>query len=356
MHRFSVLTFTFRSIAPLLFLGLIGCLTPIDFPVEIAGGRIVIAGQVSTISDQNIIELGTTANTQRLPFPITDASIVLHDDIGNSDLYVEVKPGVYSLTNFTGIPGRTYHIEIILPNEKVYRSIPETMPETSQADTTYYEVVKENIVDQEGSYVMHDYLKVYTNSVLSSSHRNYLKWRVQEAFLLSPTDFPDPFGAIPAPCFIVQNADPQRVILFDESTVTASSIKGLLVASRLIDWSFLEKHYITTYQSSITKESFEYWQKVNILANQVGSIFDTPPAEIRGNIFNVNEETEKTLGFFQASNDSYKRFFLHRSDLPFPILNGKCDFDGNFDPDHYPYRCIDCTSVRNSSFTRPSWF
>jgi hypothetical protein len=41
------------------------------------------------------------------------------------------------------------------------------------------------------------------------------KWGIEGSFLLSPTVFPDPFNAIPPPCFVVQNADPQRITLFN---------------------------------------------------------------------------------------------------------------------------------------------
>ncbi len=340
-----------------LFSVLISCLTPLDFPVEIAGGRLVVSGQISTLSDQNIIQLGITANINRLPFPIGGASITLFDDTGDSFSYAEsLSPGIYTLNNVPGIPGRTYQIEIALPNGKIYKSLPEKMPEPAVLNSTYYEIVKEEVVDSEGAFTSKDFLKVYGNSTFTSSNSAFLKWSVEEAFLLSPTDFPDPFGSIPPPCFVIQNADPQRVVLFDRSATSSSFINGLLVGSRIIDWTFLEKHYFTTYQSSITKESFEYWRKVNILANQVGSIFDTPPAEITGNIININNPSEKTLGFFQVSNQSYQRFVLRPSNLPFPILNGKCDFDGNFNTDHYSARCIDCTSARNSSYVRPIWF
>ena len=350
--------FRLRSFQFIIFLSLIGCLTPLELPVDIAGGRLIVSGQISTLSDQNIIELGTTANIQRLPFPVSDASITLFDTNGGSFSYLEDadKPGVYMLPEFAGVPGRTYHIEVLLANQNVYRSAPQKMPASTPSDVVYYEIVKEDIVDAEGAYLTRDFFKVYSNSSISSTHDKFIKWSVQEGFLLSPTDFPDPFGFIPPPCFVVQNADPQRIALFDESTVTASTITGQLVAARLIDWSFNEKHYFTTYKSSITKESFDYWRKVNVLANQVGSIFDTPPAEITGNIINANNPSEKVLGFFQASNDSYARFFIHSTDLPFPLLNSKCDFDGDYNPEHYPFRCIDCTSVRNSSLKRPDWF
>jgi hypothetical protein len=183
-----------------------------------------------------------------------------------------------------------------------------------------------------------------------------LKWGVEEVFLLSPTDFPDPFGSIPPPCFVVQNADPQRIVLFDGSEVSVTSINNILVASRLIDWTFLERHYFTTYQSAITKDAYEYWRKVNIVANQVGTIFDTPPASIVGNIVSEENPNEKTLGYFQAVNQTYNRFFVFPSDLPFTLAVTTCDFTGSWNSLEYPARCIDCTSVRNSSYIRPDWF
>jgi hypothetical protein len=178
---------------------------------------------------------------------------------------------------------------------------------------------------------------------------------VDEAFLLSPTDFPDPFGSIPPPCYIVQNADPQRVALLDGTTFASKKIRQL-VAAREIDWTFTEKHYFTTYQSTITKDAYEYWRKVNVLANQVGSIFDTPPAEVVGNMVCVSDPSEKVFGYFQSANQTFQRRDFYQSDLPFPLLVEKCDFTGDFDPLSYLPRCIDCESLRNSSFKRPSWF
>jgi hypothetical protein len=260
------------------------------------------------------------------------------------------------LPNFVGIPGQTYHIEITLFDGRSYESAPEKMPESSTLDSVYYEIVEETVSDAEGTFTKENFLKIYANSTITSSNTTFLKWSVDETYLFSPTDFPDPFNLTPPPCYINQNADPQRIVLFDGSSVSSKSIQDQLVASRLIDWSFLEKHYLIIYQSSITKESHDYWRKVNILANQVGSIFDAPPAEITGNVINVKNPEAKVSGYFQAVNQSSQRFVIYSYELPFPILNGKCDFNGDFNPNSYPFRCIECTSLRNSSYDRPFWF
>ncbi len=350
-HLKSILTFS-------SFVVLISCLTPINFPADIGSQRIVISGQVSNLSDRNIVYVGKTADTQRLPIPIEGASIRLVDQSNNSIQYTEsqYKAGEYTLDGFFGTPGSTYYLVVALPNGEVYQSDPEQMPLESGSVSTVYEIKNETFTDNEGVISEQSYLKIYANSKLpEKSGESYFKWIVEEVFAIVPTDFPDFAGSIPPNCYIYQNADPQRIVLFNGAEILARTLDKNLVASRPIDYSFIDRHYFTTYQSSITKEAFEYWKKVNILANQVGSIFDTPPARITGNVVNVNKKSEEVLGYFQATNQSYDRFFVLKYDLPFPILLTDCEFD-NRDYDRYPSRCLDCIKVRNSSYERPPWF
>jgi hypothetical protein len=335
---------------------LAGCLSPIDFPAENIGGQLVISGQISPLKEQNIIQLGTTADSKRLPFPVSGALITLFDDAGGSYIYVEnsSKPGFYILPDVEGVPGRTYHIVVTTQEGNVYQSVDEKMPDQAGQVATTYEILFEDFTDGEGTVSNEPFIKVYANAIVPASEGpSYLKWSVDEVFKLTPTDFPDPFGAIPPSCYIDQNADPQRIVLFDGSEVKATSIDNLLVASRIINWTFLERHYFTTTQSSLTPEAYDYWRKVNILANQVGSIFDSPPAEISGNMYNVNNPSEKVLGYFQAANQTYDRFFILPFNLPF-FLKSECLYDPNVF--QYPKRCLECWTVPNSSFIYPEWF
>jgi hypothetical protein len=339
------------------FLAFLSCLTPIDIPVDLNGGRLVISGQISTLSDQNIIQLGITANTNRLPEALNGATINLLDESGASISYVEdpFNNGSYVLNNYSGLEGKTYYIEVKLPNGNIYKSLPEKMPKPSSLDSVSYQIVNENTIDFEGIAANKLFYKIYADASYKEIN-TYIKWGVREVFLFSPTDFPDPFGRVPPPCFIDQNADPQRITLLNGELYGTKNINGILVGSREIDWTFHERHYFITYQSTLTKSSFEYWSKVNITANQVGSIFDTPSSEIKGNLFNVNDPREKVLGYFQAVNQSFKRKDFFESDLPYPLPNGKCTFTGSYNDLDYPSRCIDCTTVRNSSYKRPIWF
>ncbi len=334
-----------------------GCLSPIDIPTENLGGRIVISGQISTLADQNYVQIGRTSEKERLPHPVSDAVVQLFDEHGNA---YEFEPdpfneGVFLLNGFTGTPGSSYFIRVYMREGGYYESAPERKPESAGELTSSYEIQNEEVTDLEGTVTRQPFLKLNVSTTLPEIGSKFVKLNVEEVYLLTPTDFPDPFSSVPPSCFVAQNADPQRITLIDGDEIKAESIDNLLVASRIIDWSFLERHYFTIYQSSLTAEAYDYWRKVDILANQVGSIFDTPPAEITGNIRNIDDSDEKVYGYFQACNQTFTRRFLLKSDLPFELSVTNCVYD-NRDFQRYPQRCLDCLSVRNSSYRRPDWF
>lgn len=333
------------------------CLSPIDIPTENIGGRLVVSGQVSTLADQNYVQIGRTADTERLPHPVVGALVQLLDEFGNVYQYAEneFSEGEYHLDGFMAVPNTSYFIRVVTPEGETYESVPERIPESAGELTSSYEIQNEEVTDLEGTVTNEPFLKLYVNTTMPDAGSRFVKWNVEEVFLLTPTDFPDPFSYVPPSCFVAQNADPQRITLINGDEVKAQSIDKLLVASRIIDWTFLERHYFTVYQSSLTAEAYEYWRKVDILSNQVGSIFDTPPAEIKGNLRNINDPSEKVFGYFQACNQSFTRRFILKFDLPFELTVTHCVYDGR-DYLRYPQRCLDCLSVRNSSYRRPDWF
>ncbi len=341
----------------ILFLLVSSCLTPITIDTDKVGGSIVITGQVSSLNDRNIVQIGTASQDPRLPFPLSGANVELFDGLGNIFVYSESLPGTYKLENFSGTPNVTYYLRVTLPDGTIYESGSEKMPESAGRITSSYVVTNEEYIDGEGTPSNQNFIKIYNSSnLIELPSKSYLRWSVIETFIISPTDYPDIAGSIPPPCFISETIDPQRIVLFDNSNSSELLIQDQFLGRRIIDYSFLEKHYFSSYQTALTAEAFEYWRKVNILTNQVGSIFDTPPAKIEGNIKNINNDLEEVLGYFQAVNEDFDRIIIFPSMLNVPLEFQKCDFNGNFNPLDYPPRCFDCLRVRNSTYERPVWF
>ena len=163
-------------------------------------------------------------------------------------------------------------------------------------------------------------------------------------------------GALPLPCYVDGTPDGQRITLFSTRGQQRQDLNRLLVAVRVIDQSFLARHYFTVYQSSLTLEAYNYWKNVNQLINRNGSIFDTPPAPIVGNAFSKTNEEEKVLGYFEATNTRLSRFFVLKGDIPFVIYPYCMDPRYGIYWPGYPKECSNCLSLENSTHTAPGWW
>lgn len=346
-----------RRLWPVLVPFMAACLSPVfpDVDPAAGGGRVVISGQISTLEGRTIAEIGLTSAEGSRPEPVSGAAVYV---AGNGGLRIALSdhpeiPGKYECSGCAGVPGETYHLEARMPDGRRFRSDDETMPVSGGSDQLSNEMVLEEYIDFDGALMQDPVIRIYTKPSLASGA--YFRWETEEVYLIRPTDYPDPFGSVPPDCFVTQAADPQRVVLFDGGRFTGVFPEPMLVASRSLDISFFYKHYFTVYLGSITEAAYDYWTDVRSVANQTGSIFDAPPARVEGNI--RGSGTTKAFGFFQASNESYERFAVQRSDLPkFAFINRWCDFDYTRPYDDYRPECLDCLSVRNSSHRRPEWF
>ena len=335
----------------------VACLSPANLDIDptAGGGRVVISGQISTLEGRTIAEVGITSPQGSRPVPVTGAEVYVVDPGGIRIALTDdfETPGKYGCSGCTGLPGQTYHLEVRLPDGRNFRSDDETMPLADGADQLSNDMVLEEYIDFDGALIQDPVIRIYTRPTLASG--GYYRWETEEVYLIRPTDFPDPFGMKPPDCFVTQAADPQRVILFDGRTFTGVFPEPLLVAQRSLDISFFYKHYFTVYLGSLTESAFDYWSDVRTVTNQTGSIFDSPPARVEGNI--RGSGTTKAYGYFQASNESLQRFAVQRTDLPkFAFINRWCDFDYTRPYDDYRPECFDCLSVRSSSHRRPEWF
>ena len=339
-----------------VFLLLSGCLEPVTVNTDRLGGTVLISGQLSSLVGESNVYVGITAETERVPYPVSGAFVNLLQDDKVIAAFVEDSgtPGKYLLPDIAGVPGRKYHIQVTLPDDITYESVPEEMPQDAGAIATYYEIVKEEAISSSGAKVSYNYIKVYGNSVLPDQSARYMRWSVDEVYIIVPTTPPlQPFTT--PPCYVTQAAEPQNLVLLDREYLNATEYNGQLLAKRLIDESFLYEHYFVSYQSVLTIEAYSYWSKVEELIEGNGSIFDAPPAKIKGNLFCKADESKTVWGYFQVANQALHRFSLVKTDLPFVLNIGDCQGNG---PQVYPPRhwCIDCLTLKNSSNTRPPWF
>ncbi len=146
------------------------------------------------------------------------------------------------------------------------------------------------------------------------------------------------------------------------------------------------RYSILVRQYAMDKAGYEFYDLMKKNTENIGSIFDVQPSEVKGNIHCVTNPAEPVIGYVSASTISEKRIFVSASDLPFDwYYNEYCPhFTVANHPDSFrlyyqnqfymPYdgvyspatgllvgylsaepQCVDC-SVRGASLTKPSYW
>jgi hypothetical protein len=132
------------------------------------------------------------------------------------------------------------------------------------------------------------------------------------------------------------------------------------IGSKLFDKSFDHGQYLTVVQRSLNRESFDYWNNLKKVSIPAGSIFDAPPGAIRGNVFNVADNTETPLGFFEVAAVDTLRRKLNTNVLGNGFLFNNHCIPPFYSPDP-PYvieplpECYDCQILQFSSLRKP-WY
>ena len=72
---------------------------------------------------------------------------------------------------------------------------------------------------------------------------------------------------------------------------------------------------ILVRQYAITEEAFRYLQLIQKNTQQLGTLFDAQPSQLKGNIQSVNDADEPVIGYISASAVTEKRIFIRNSQL-----------------------------------------
>ncbi len=86
---------------------------------------------------------------------------------------------------------------------------------------------------------------------------------------------------------------------------------------------------VSVQQMSLSPNAFRYLKLLQDQSINTGTLADTPPAPIRGNIKNSKNEEELILGYFSVSSVSEKRLMMNRRNTTGGSLNGLFAFFNN---------------------------
>lgn len=285
--------------------------------------------------------------------PVTGAHVVIYDDSTQQhETYYETGKGTYTVDGniVKGQTGHAYHIEVILGDGSIYRSRPEMMPAISTKDSTYYKIGTETTLNRYGIPLKQNVVRVYVDTRIHKTDKPvYLRWYLNEVYIFRQYH---PYSPMPPPyvyCYVTAYPNPQQIFLYDGETNNKTTINNQLMATRPIDYTFYYRHVFNVHVESLTRDAYLYWKQVNEVVNSNGTIFDVPPATVRGNIYNARNSEETVLGYFEAAAVDTTRCELYRSDLPHYIEDPCPSGDAHLG-------CASCLNINNSTLTEPYYF
>ena len=257
------------------------CEDPISIELPSSRSYIVVEGWITDQPGPYRIKL-----SQTLPFDsretnpkISGANISI---LSRANTYLLTEdanaPGEYltDSAEFVGAVGMNYRLAIEI-NDKTIVSDTEPMRPSPPFDTLTYTFVENIFVPETFSFTSGF---LVTGFVTDSSTRNdYYRWKVTENGV--------PYGRA------------QDLIL-----ITDRFFNGQRFGFEVSGILFQEGDTVSIDQYSIDQSAFEYLRNLNTQAIGLGKSTSTPPSTVRGNLRNLEDDTEVILGYFGVSSVS----------------------------------------------------
>ncbi len=326
------------------------CRDPIDLKFEAEDPKVVIDGFITDQFRPQTVRLsyssGFTEEGFFEPNPIENALVRIEDDQGESFDLTHQGNGLYESTSFFAEEGKSYRVVVNLESEE-YASTFEQLPaEAPQNATLSYQAEEKEELSGNGLIVSDDGVGVYAN-IAKSDQTVYYQWLIQEWFIAEAFFSPGIF------CYVKDFDVPRVVVLEDQARQEGEGDSydfrlGFVPVSVKTkrDFAFVANQLI------LTQEAFEYWNDIKEQSQTVGSLFDSAPFTIIGNVFNTNTD-EAALGYFGVYRESIGRTFFSEAELPYPITDYPCN-----PPPVVPNICTDCSlwaGEINLGF-KPNWW
>ncbi len=300
------------------------CLEPFNATVgNESTSLLVVDGLVSNEDAPHFVKLTRTiSNIDQEVVPETGASVAFENQDGTQFHLTEIEDGLYRIDAdaFTGIPGNSYRIYIKTKTGKRYTSEPIVMNEPSEIDDVYY--VPDN--NTTGELRKYNGLGIYVSGHTNSDEIDYLRWAYHEDW-----KFQVPFAPYEIPhadnkwypvdqkkyCWKSSVSSEIQVQSFKNQTNKEVLGKELyFIVSEETD-KLLLRYSTNIKQYSISKEEYDFWNKLDQTNPGESNIFGEQPFTISGNIKSIDNPDETVLGFFQVAGCTTKRIYIDFSEI-----------------------------------------
>ncbi|OOG74373.1 DUF4249 domain-containing protein [Algoriphagus sp. A40] len=319
-----------RRLIHILLLIPIACIDP--YEVEVPEGKELLSvdGLIHTGQGPHAITISrsTTYGSQfeGLIRPVSGATVVVRDNEGMVTFLEEgqeARGSYFTPTGFRAQVGKSYTLQIQTTEGRVYTSLPERVNAVPEIEAITMKTVT---VPVEGETNPRSGIQLISEINDPADQNNFYFWRSGRATYLQET-YPELYiirpAKIPAPkaccnfCYITEPGSNQSLFIAQDDSFNGLSTRIPAAFIKDDGRRFIFKYRMELRQYSISQEAYRFLRLIKQQAEISGSIFDPPPATIRGNIISLDNPDEEVLGYFIAAGETTKEIYIDRAELSF---------------------------------------
>ncbi|SEF54600.1 DUF4249 domain-containing protein [Algoriphagus boritolerans] len=306
------------------------CIDPYEVTVPDGQQLLTVEGLIHTGPGPHAITL-TRSDTYGSVFeglirPVTGATVVVRDDEGRITFLAEgqdSRGSYFTPVGFQAEIGKSYTLQIQTADERVYTSLPERVESVPEIEDIG---VKTVTIPVEGEIIPRSGVQLISEINDPADQNNFYFWRlspVVHVLEARPDLFTDREFRTSAPkdccsvCYRTESTGNQSLFIAQDDNFNGLNTR--IPAAFIEDngLRFVNTLRVDLKQYAISQEAFRFLRLVKQQAEISGSIFDPPPATIRGNMISLDNPDEVVLGYFMAAGESTRRIYISKADLTF---------------------------------------
>lgn len=280
MNHIKLKKSIFLSFYILFLMVQMACEQVIDLDLKTPTPRLVVEGRIEKMWSgdpvgQQTIKLTTVSDFFRNAAPpmVSGAQVWVMDPNGSRFDFIESEDGFYVNHDLQHPESGTYHLNIIWEGQ-TYLATEELIP-VVRIDSIYQFEAEENLFEDGG-------IKLAINFTDPPGRDNFYFWEthVDEELRI----LPDPGN--------------KNNVIANDDFFDGQSVEGYLPNEELV---VEPGSRVVVKQIGLSENAYQYYYTLFDQAGKTGSILDTPPALVRGNIVNQDDPGNVALGYFYVT-------------------------------------------------------
>jgi hypothetical protein len=286
-----------------------------------AAGYLVIDGVINGGEGPTTIRLTRSLGlVDTEPFRYVNGATVRIEGEDNSyQTLLPAPDGIYHSPQLHFTDGIKYRLYILTPDGKEYASDYITPLKTPDIDTLTWERNDAGVT-------------LYVNTHDPQNKTIYYRWEYEETWEIhsafystlvwqtypngNPYDV-DPRDPLESELMYTcwRNQNSSVLLLGSSAKLTRDTIHLPFMLIRPGDERLSVLYSINVTQYAVSKDGYEFLQRMKKNTEQVGSLFDAQPSELVGNVKCLTDPDETVIGFVEIAEAKQKRLWIRRSEV-----------------------------------------